>query len=226
MYELRLSSGAPLIQIATDGGLLPKAMAKPVLELSPAERGDVVIDFAAYPPGTQIILKNCADCAPSLASVMRFDVELPATEEAALPDCLSSWDDLPVSAQTVTRQFLLNRVTTAEGAVWTINNQIYALSNPPLATVKHGAIETWKFLNQTGHRHPMHIHLVQFQVLDINGVAQDPSTHGWKDTFVAPPSGQITVAARFSGYTGKYLFHCHNLEHEDLGMMAEFEITS
>jgi FtsP/CotA-like multicopper oxidase with cupredoxin domain len=55
-------------------------------------------------------------------------------------------------------------------------------------------------------------------------VPQYPSVHGWKDTLVAPPSGQITVAARFQGYTGKYLFHCHNLEHEDLGMMADYEI--
>lgn len=226
MYELQLSSGAPLIQIATDGGLLPKPMAKAVLELSPAERADVVIDFAAYPLGTQIILRNCANCVGSLTGVMRFDVEVPNTEDTTLPDCLSSWEDLPVTAQTVTREFLLNRVTTASGAVWTINNHTYAMNNPPLATVKNGAVETWRFLNQTGHRHPMHIHLVQFQVMDINGVAQDPSVHGWKDTFVAPPNGQITVAARFSGYTGKYLFHCHNLEHEDLGMMADFEIVS
>ncbi len=226
MYELQLSSGAPLMQIATDGGLLPKPMAKAVLELSPAERADIVIDFAEYPMGAQVILKNCATCTGSLASVMRFDVELPGADDPALPDCLSSWEELPITPQTVARQFLLNRVTTPEGAVWTINNQIYDMANPPLATVKQGAVETWKFLNQTGHRHPMHIHLIQFQVLDINGVAQDPSIHGWKDTFVAPPNGQITVAARFSGYTGKYLFHCHNLEHEDLGMMADFEVVA
>lgn len=226
MYELQLSSGAPLVQIATDGGLLPKPVAKSVLELSPAERADVVIDFADYPLGAQIILKNCTNCTGSLSSVMRFDVERPATEDSALPDCLSSWEELPVTAQTVARQFLLHRVTTPAGPVWTINHQIYEMNNPPLATVKHGAVETWKFVNLTGHRHPMHIHLVQFQVLEINGVAQDPSVHGWKDTFVAPPSGQITVAARFSGYTGKYLFHCHNLEHEDLGMMADFEVVS
>lgn len=226
MYELRLSSGAPLMQIATDGGLLPNPMAKAVLELSPAERADVVIDFAAYPLGAQIILKNCADCTGSLADVMRFDVELPGAEESIIPNCLSSWEDLPITTDTVRRQFLLNQVTTPEGAVWTINGQLYSMENPPLATVKQGAVEIWKFVNQTGHRHPMHIHLVQFQILEINGVAQDPSQHGWKDTFVAPPNGQISVAARFDGSPGKYLFHCHNLEHEDLGMMADFEIVS
>lgn len=70
----------------------------------------------------------------------------------------------------------------------------------------------------------VHIHLIQFQVVDINGVPQDPSQHGWLDVLVAPPNGHMTVIARFKGYTGRYLFHCHNLEHEDLGMMADFEI--
>jgi len=225
MYELQLSSGAPLVQIATDGGLLPEPASVAVIELSPAQRVDVVIDFGAYPLGTQLFLKNCASCTGSLANVMRFDVEYPAVDNSIVPDCLSSWEDLPVNAQTVTRQFLLNRQTTSGGAVWTINGQLFDTNNPPLAQVKHGDVECWKFINQTGHRHPMHIHLVQFQVLDINGVPQKPSEHGWKDTLVAPANGHITVAARFKGYTGKYLFHCHNLEHEDLGMMADFEIV-
>jgi spore coat protein A len=137
---------------------------------------------------------------------------------------LSPWEDLQIDAQTVTRQFILNRQTTVNGTIWTINGQTFDVNNPPLVQVKHGDVERWKFVNITGHRHPVHIHLVQFQVLDINGVPQDPSTHGWRDVLVAPPNGQITVAARFQGYTGKYLFHCHNLEHEDLGMMADYEI--
>jgi spore coat protein A len=225
LYEMQLSSGAPLIQIGTDGGLLPKPAAKMVIELSPAERVDVVIDFGAYPLGTQIILKNCASCTGSLASIMRFDVTSNATDNSVVPDCLSAWEDLPVSAQTVTRQFTLNRQTVNGATAWNINGQIFDVTNPPLAQVKHGDVECWKFLNPTNHRHPVHIHLIQFQVLDINGVPQDPSKHGWKDTLVAPPNGQITVAARFKGYTGRYLFHCHNLEHEDLGMMADYEIV-
>ena len=225
LYELQLSSGAALVQIGTDGGLLPKPAAKSVIELAPFERADVVIDFAAYPLGTRIILKNCASCTGSLSAVMRFDVEFPAVDNSIVSDCLSSWEDLPVNAQTVTRQFVLNRQTTPNGTIWTLNGQTFDTTNPPLAQVKHGEVECWKFVNLTGHRHPMHIHLVQFQVLNLNGIPQDPSQHGWKDTFVVPPNGHVTVAARFQGYTGKYLFHCHNLEHEDLGMMADYEIV-
>ena len=126
----------------------------------------------------------------------------------------------------MTRQFTLNRQSSPGGTVWTINGQIFDVSNPPLVQVKHGDVECWRFTNPTNHRHPIHIHLIQFQVLNINGVPQDPSVHGWKDVLLAPPGGEITVAARFKGYTGRYLFHCHNLEHEDLGMMADYEIIA
>lgn len=225
IYELQLGSGQPLIQIGTDGGLLPKPYPKTMIELVPSERADVIVDFAQYSPGTQVILRNCATCTDRTAYVMRFDVELPGAGDAIVPDCLAPWEDLPVTDQTVTRQFTLNRMTTPGGTMWTINGQTFDLNMTPLAQVKHGAVERWRFLNPTNHPHPVHIHLIQFQVLEINGVAQDPSQHGWKDTLVAPPGGSIVVAARFEGYTGRYLFHCHNLEHEDLGMMADYEIV-
>lgn len=226
LYQMQLSSGAPLIQIGTDGGLMPKPLPQSVIELAPFERADIVIDFGAYPLGSQIILKNCDTCTGRLASIMRFDVETPATDTSVVPDCLCSWEDLPIASDTVSRQFILNRQVTPGGTVWTINGQTFDPNAAPLAQVKYGAIEKWKFVNPTTHRHPVHIHLIQFQVIDINGVAQDPSKHGWKDVLVAPPGGNITVAARFTGFKGRFLFHCHNLEHEDLGMMADFEVIS
>ncbi|HYG21952.1 MAG TPA: multicopper oxidase family protein [Verrucomicrobiae bacterium] len=224
-YQLQLSTAEPLIHIATDGGLLPKPAPQAVIDLAPFERVDVVVDFGAYTLGTQVVLKNGGSGAGSLGSIMRFDVDIPAVDDSTVPDCLSAWEDLPVDAQTPTREFVLNRKSSPAGTVWTINDELYEMSNPPLAQVKHGALERWRFLNPTNHPHPVHIHLIQFQVLNINGVPQDPARHGWKDVLVAPPGGEITVAARFKGYTGRYLFHCHNLEHEDLGMMADYEIV-
>ncbi len=225
IYSLQLSSGQPLIQIGTDGGLLPKPLLKPVIELAPAERADVIIDFAQYSQGAKVVLRNCESCVERTSQIMRFDVELGAMGDAAVPDCLAPWSDLPITAQTMTRQFTLNRMVMSSGTMWTINGQTFSLDMTPLAQVKHGAIERWRFVNPTNHPHPVHIHLIQFQVLEINGEPQDPSQHGWKDTLVAPPGGSIVVAARFEGYTGRYLFHCHNLEHEDLGMMADYEIV-
>jgi spore coat protein A len=224
IYDLQLSSGRPLVQIGTDGGLLPKPAEKTVIALAPSERADVVLDFAAYPMGARVRLRNCANCQDRTGDIMRFDVELPDAGDAALPDCLSSWEDLPVDTQTVTRQFLLNRQTTSGGTVWTVNGRVFEMNGAPLVQVKHGTVERWRFVNPTNHPHPVHIHHVQFQVVELNGHPQDPSKHGWKDTLVAAPGGEIVVAARFEGYTGRYLLHCHNLEHEDLGMMADYEI--
>jgi FtsP/CotA-like multicopper oxidase with cupredoxin domain len=231
VYHLQLSTGAAFVQIGTGGGLLPKPVSKGLIELAPFQRADVIIDFSSYSAGTQVILRNCSDClwCPNCSGpttfIMRFDVGDSAVDDSTVPDGLSSWQNLPTNAQTVTREFRLTRKTTANGTIWMINGQTFDMNNPPLAQVKHGDVEKWKFINLTGHQHPVHIHLIQFQVLDINGAPQDPSQHGWKDVLAAPPNGHMTVVARFQGYVGKYLFHCHNLEHEDLGMMAEYEIV-
>ena len=225
IYELQLSSDEPLIQIGTDGGLLPKPAYNKVIQLAPSERADVVIDFGAYPVGSQVVLRNCQACTGSTATVMRFDVDRAEVDDSDVPDCLSSWEDFLFDAPTVTRQFTLDRQIGPGGSsIWVINGQTFGMNNPPLAQVPHGTVERWRFINPTNHHHPVHIHLIQFQVIEINGQPQDPSAHGWKDTLVAPPGGEILVAAHFVGYKGRYLFHCHNLEHEDLGMMADYEI--
>ncbi len=71
----------------------------------------------------------------------------------------------------------------------------------------------------------MHIHLVNFQVLDRNGVPLAPYETGWKDTVRVGPHDDVRVIARFAGYRGKYLLHCHNLAHEDHAMMARFDVA-
>jgi spore coat protein A len=76
-----------------------------------------------------------------------------------------------------------------------------------------------------GMNHPIHIHDVMFQILTINGAAP-PATHrGWKDTVNVPAGGNARVIMKFTDYTGKYVLHCHNLEHEDNSMMARFDVV-
>lgn len=224
IWDLQLNSGRPLVQIGTDGGLLPSPVEKGVIQLGPFERADIVIDFAAYPLGTQVMLKNCQSCSGPTSDLLRFDVQRSANDDSVLPDCLSPWENLPIDADTVTRQFTLNNQSSPAGTTWVINGQTFGINNPPLAQVKLGAVEKWYFENPTNRFHPIHVHLVQFQILEVNQQPQDPARHGWKDIFLLPPGGQVTLAARFEGYTGRYLFHCHNLEHEDLGMMSDYEI--
>lgn len=89
------------------------------------------------------------------------------------------------------------------------------------ARPKLGSTEIWEF--SADPEHPIHLHLVHFRVLSRNGGPPGPYDAGWKDT-VFTDGGTVRVAARFDGWPGKYVFHCHNLEHEDMMMMANFEV--
>jgi spore coat protein A, manganese oxidase len=224
IYKLALSNGQPLVQIGTDGGLLHRPLSRTTIEIAPSERVDVVVDFAALGVGTSLLLQNKNEVG-RLGTIMRFNVTKAERDNSKVPAFLSPWEDLPEAAAVTTREFNLNRKLISGEQRWVINGVAYDSANPPLATPKLGTLERWRFVNPTNHPHPMHIHLVQFQVVDINGEPQDPSAHGWKDTVIVPPGGEVTVLSRFEGYTGRYVFHCHNLEHEDFAMMGEFEVV-
>ena len=72
--------------------------------------------------------------------------------------------------------------------------------------------------------HPVHIHLVNFQILERNGEAPKPWERGWKDTVSLDNGEEVKLIMKFDGYRGRYLMHCHNLEHEDHSMMARFDV--
>ncbi|MFD7619873.1 O-aminophenol oxidase PhsA [Streptomyces sp. NPDC059802] len=115
-------------------------------------------------------------------------------------------------------------------------------------TVGEGAYEQWSFLNLGGPTHPMHIHLADFQVMgreayELDGfdpaiggtrspVAFDhgttvptaPNEQGWKDVFRVPPGQLVKVLGKFDGAYGRFMYHCHLLEHEDMGMMRPFVV--
>jgi FtsP/CotA-like multicopper oxidase with cupredoxin domain len=94
-----------------------------------------------------------------------------------------------------------------------------------------GSTEVWEITNQqmgmgmmSNQPHSMHLHDVQFQVLDINGQRPPENLRGWKDTVLVWPGETVRVIARFADFTGIYMYHCHFLEHEDAGMMGQFEV--
>ena len=93
------------------------------------------------------------------------------------------------------------------------------------AQPKPNTTEIWRFTNQSMMDHPIHMRGVMFQILDING-SPPPATHaGWKDVVVVPRMvGTARVIAKLTDYTGKYVFHCHVIEHEDMAMMANFQV--
>jgi len=200
--------------------------------MAPAERMDVIIDFAGLPVGTEIVLTNTAPApypgSPGvgvLPDVMKFIVTADVGHTAPVPAALRPVDVIDETEAVRSRDFVLQKSGDACGGIWKINDLTWddITEYPQLGTT-----EIWQFINPSSVTHPMHMHLVFFQVLDrvpIGGgtpVAPDPSELGWKDTVRADPGMTTRVIARFMDYTGKYAYHCHILEHEDHEMMRQF----
>lgn len=214
--------GAGLVQIGSDGGLLSAPIVHDAIELAPAERFDVVIDFARFPPGTRVHLRNTLGSGAT-THVMRFDVSGSATgtsDDAMVPTSLAAVPTLDRRTASVTRDFLFQNRPGSQA--WTINSRPYDPAHP-LAHPRLGQTEIWRFV--TDLHHPIHVHLDHFQVLARNGSAPGPYDQGWKDTLDLYPAQSAEVIVKFTEYAGRFLLHCHNLEHEDMAMMADF-ITS
>jgi spore coat protein A, manganese oxidase len=94
-----------------------------------------------------------------------------------------------------------------------------ACGRPP----RVGSTEFWEFT--TDVHHPVHLQLVHFKVLSRNNREPLPKDAGWKDTMDVPPGQIVRLLIRFDGYRGMYAFHCHNLEHEDIMTLANFEVA-
>jgi hypothetical protein len=157
---------------------------------------------------------------------------------APIPPTLRSIGPLPPATAVQSRDFLLRKTTEpCAGSMWEINGLHWDdITERPVL----GTTEIWRFANDSGVYHPMHMHLVLFQVLDIQpfttigdsivavGPAAPPDSvrAGWKDTVPVLPGEMVRVIARFEDYTGKYPYHCHVLEHEDHEMMRQFEVVT
>ncbi|BDT88543.1 multicopper oxidase family protein [Nocardia cyriacigeorgica] len=218
-YRLTLDPpGDGFVQIGSDGGLLDRPIRHDHIDISPAERFDVVIDFGAYPPGTSVRLRNTLDTGPA-AEIMRFDVTGPLRrDDTTVPDRLAPVERLDPATAVAERTFLFQLGPHG----WSINGAPYepgrALANPRLGTV-----EIWRSI--TDFHHPVHVHLDPFQVISRNNRPPGPFDAGWKDTVDVRPAEAVEVAVRFTDYPGPFMLHCHNLEHEDMAMMADFMVT-
>ncbi|HEX5254562.1 MAG TPA: multicopper oxidase family protein [Mycobacterium sp.] len=220
-YRLQLDppppEGPAFTQIGSDGGLLASPLTHDAIDIAPAERFDIVVDFSHYRPGTRVQLINTLGTQSS-AQVMRFDVVgTERSDDSAIPQRLSkSFVPLDRSRATTTRTFLFGQ---GRAGVWMINNKPYQ-PGVPVATPRIGDVEVWRFI--TDIRHPIHVHLNHFQVLSRNNKPPGRFDQGWKDTLDVAPAEAVEVIVRFTDYQGTYLVHCHNLEHEDMAMMADF----
>lgn len=248
-YRIRLSSGQNFVQIGTDGGLLEKPVTLSYIILAPAERADVVVDFSGH-ANQNIIMTNDAPTpfpdggvplTPDLMQIMEFRVKshVSMPDRSTIPSTLSCLDRLdPLQAITVRKNTLVESTDEFGRLLLLLNNLMW--SEPPITeTPYNGTIEIWELFNTTVDTHPIHLHLVQFQILDrapftgdpngpdlVIGPSQppDPNEMGWKDTVRANPGEVTRIIARFGPFTGIYPWHCHIIEHEDHDMMRPYEV--
>lgn len=225
-YRLRLSPKRPIVQVGGDGGLLERPVEHDEITLAPGERFDVVVDFSAERPGTELTVHNLLG-SESTASVMRFRVTRRADDDSRVPDRLCTIERLDPAKAVRTRTWEYRRLGTSDADVpdhfhWTINGKAFDPDRMD-AEPALGEIEIWRFVADL--HHPVHVHLDPFQVLRRGSRGPGPADAGWKDTVDLRPGEIVEVAVRFSDYAGRYLMHCHNLEHEDMGMMSAFRTT-
>ncbi|SUA75491.1 Spore coat protein A [Nocardia otitidiscaviarum] len=217
-YRLELDppppGGAALVQIGSDGGLLARPLPRDRIDAAPAERFDIVVDFARYRPGTRVRLVNRLGSGPT-GEIMCFEISGPVRDSPPLPVRLSSDPSLDPRRAVTTRDFHF-QLRPDHG--WTINGRPYE-AGQILARPRLGTTEIWRLVSD--FRHPVHIHLDPFVVLARNNRAPGPFDSGWKDTIDMNPAEAVEIAVRFTDHPGTYMLHCHNLEHEDMSMMAD-----
>jgi FtsP/CotA-like multicopper oxidase with cupredoxin domain len=190
--------------------------------LHPAERVELLLDFRRFRPGSEIVLHNAAGEATTRA-VMRFDVVRGGgREEARIPrGRMRTLERLP--KPNATRSWELS-LSTGSGVQW----QMASRGFDPMrvdARPRLGTTELWQWRNTSDRSHPMHLHGMLFRVIERStGVVPRPE-RGWKDTIGVAPGEKVTVQPWFVPYAGRYVFHCHNLEHGDKAMMLQLEVV-
>ncbi len=235
-YRLSLSGGGAMQQIGTDQGLLPAPIMTKYLLLAPGERADLVIDFSQS-RGAKIQLES------QPFTLMEFRVgSSPVTDTSALPSALRPVPRIAESAAVQTRRLTLdeNLSLVAESMGMLLNKTPWhapITEKPVLNTT-----EIWELANLTDDTHPIHLHMVRFQVLDrrrfdafdytynnklrYTSAIMPPEENemGWKDTVRVNSHTVTRIIVPFTGYAGRYVWHCHILEHEDNEMMRPYEV--
>ena len=236
VYNLALTGGKQMIIIGSDGGLLASPETASSILLGPGERIDVLIDFSGLATGQEIYLVSNKFSEYNVQgrqsfSLLKFRIDRTGSLNFTLPSSLSSVSPLSPSLSVKTRTIDIAQMVGGEGGHGgmgrhSINGKVFEMDRVD-ETVSAGTTEIWEFDNSAGDEiHPMHIHGVQFQVLERIGGRNKviASEKGWKDTILLMPGEKVRLIMTFPDYTGVFVFHCHNLEHEDDGMMLNYKI--
>ncbi|HVW07424.1 MAG TPA: multicopper oxidase domain-containing protein [Bryobacteraceae bacterium] len=235
-FHLSLSHGHPFTLIGTDQGLLPAPIEVKNMMIAPAERVDVILDFSGQ-TGAQIVLHS------DTFSLMQFRVgRYRAEDTSSVPAKLRPVPRTLESSAVRTRRLRIveDKMANGDSMMMLLNGMHWDMpvtENPTIDTT-----EIWELVNTTEDSHPIHLHLVRFQVLDrrsfnelnywrtgqlsytSGSMPPEPAESGWKDTVRAHALMVTRIIVRFEGYVGRYVWHCHLLEHEDNEMMRPYDV--
>lgn len=236
-FRFILNNGDPVTLVCTDGGLMPRSREITSWRHANAERYEILIDFRRYRPGQRVMLRNLSN--PNnrdydhTDKVMAFDVTDAPVDTSdptwnRLPDLLAGSHvmNLKESQATKTRRLEFRH----QNSLWTINGQTWqqVIDSNYEALVADPAlngIEVWEIVNGSGGWfHPVHIHLIDFQILSRNGRPPFGYERGPKDVVYVGENETVRVLCQFTPHRGRYMVHCHNLVHEDHDMMVQFGV--
>src|SRR3954462_12751982 len=229
-YDFKLSNGQPFLQVGTGSGLLPKPESRSDILLGPAQRADVVVDFRHY-YGKRIQLFSIprSDNEPGGIGtpdtpVMQFRVTQRSSDAGRVPTRLMPLPKLspPPTPDAVWTFGLGGDADT--GTFWTVNGHRYDPKRVDLE-VPLGATQTWLLQNLSPITHYIHLHEEQWQTIARDGRAPPAYEAGLQDPWRLDPGETVEVAAKFTDYPGVFMIHCHMLDHEDHGMMAQFAVV-
>ncbi len=236
-FRFALDTGDPMTVVATDGGLMPRARQVTEWRHAMAERYEVLIDFRKYAPGQRVVLQNLGNpdtvAFADTNKVMAFDVTDQPVDKTdptwnRIPDLLVNSHSMQLTeADSAGRH---TQVLKRQGGLWQINGttweDIIASNFQKLdASPRLNEVEVWTLTNNGGGWfHPLHIHLVDFKLLDRNGQAPFDHELGPKDTVYLGEGESVRVVVEFTPHRGRYMVHCHNLAHEDHDMMTQYAV--
>jgi len=251
-YRLSLE-GHPFNVIATDGGAVAKPIPQSEVLLTPGERVEVLVQGTAeakdyrlvnlpYNRGRMGMMGggrmgggrmgggmmgggrmggNPSDEAPTTLATVRYQ-DAVATESVSLPTQLADVPELPEPNQV--RQFQLNHgMSPGMGMVFLINGKPFEGDRVD-TQVRLNTVEDWEIVNTGMMDHPFHVHGNAFQVISRNNTPE--RDRAWKDTVLVKTGETVKIRMPFRDYTGKTVYHCHILDHEDLGMMGNLMIEA
>eukprot|EP00052_Salpingoeca_macrocollata_P017652 m.144139 g.144139 ORF g.144139 m.144139 type:complete len:941 (-) comp20452_c0_seq1:112-2934(-) len=222
------------IVVGSELGFLGAPVQADFLMLGPGERSMVIVDFSTLAAGQEVYITNgfqLADTGTSDIPLLLKIVVQDSGQRAYLPP--ANPQPLPPpnpNAATLIRSFTMqHEPDECTGARWTINNKGF---NDITEIMVKNSVEIWDFVNPSTHVHPMHIHMIRMRILSRISL-DDPSEtevlplayeSGWEDTVLVMPRQTARVLVYFQDMPGRYVYHCHVLEHEDQEMMRQFRV--